>query len=153
MNTNCHSCDKSSPGPRTGIGLMSGLVLALLPKCPFCVMAYTGTAMLCGQGTVLEVLDTRNSVFTIAITALLSAITILAIVLNNRGSRTKYALLLALTGILMVMYSVVRGGGEVLYYAGTLIVFLGVWMNGSLLWLLRKTGWNRRATVMVERPD
>ena len=141
MNTNCHSCAPTSPEPaKESYGVMTGLMLALLPKCPFCIMAFTGTAMLCGEGTVVEISSTQNSLATILITAVLCFLTFIGIALNKRGNRTLYAIAIALTGMAMVMFSVIKSGGQPLYYAGIVVMFLGVWMNGSFVWFAKKLG-------------
>jgi hypothetical protein len=140
MNTTCNSCDSPSPGTRKSFGIMTGLLLALLPKCPFCVMAFTGTALLCGEGSVIEVSRTHNSLLTITITGVLCLLTLVGIALNRRGKRTWYSLAFASAGIAMIMYSVIRSGGQPVYYGGILIVFLAVWLNGSLLWFVKKLG-------------
>jgi hypothetical protein len=141
MNTNCNSCDMPSPKTsKQGYGLMAGLLLALLPKCPFCIMAFTGTALLCGEGSVIETSSTHNSLLTIVITSALCLLTFVGIAMNNRGNRTFYALATAASGIAMVMYSVIRSGGQPLYYGGIFLVFFAVWLNGSLLWFVKKIG-------------
>lgn len=140
MNTTCNSCDTPSPGSRKGYGIMTGLLLALLPKCPFCVMAFTGTALLCGEGSVIEVTRTHHSIFTIIITGVLCLLTLIAILLNRRAPRTTYAFAIAVAGVAMIMFSVIRSGGQPLYYAGIGLVFFGVWLNGSFLWFVRKLG-------------
>jgi hypothetical protein len=153
MNTNCNSCDTPSPkASKQGYGLMTGLLLALLPKCPFCVMAFTGTALLCGEGSVIEISRTHNSLLTILITGVLCLMTCIGIALNRRGSRTLYALAIAATGIGLIMYSVIRSGGQPLYYGGISLVFFAVWLNGSLLWFVRKlsarsSAWSKAGTV------
>jgi hypothetical protein len=103
-------------------------------------MAFTGTALLCGEGTVIEVSRTHNSLLTITITGVLCLLTLVGIALNRRGNRTWYALAIASTGIAMIMYSVIRSGGQPVYYAGISMVFFAVWLNGSLLWFVKKLG-------------
>ncbi len=116
------------------MGLLTGLLLIILPKCPFCIMAFTGTALLCGEGTIIESSVTHNSTLTIIITSMLCITTLAGIILNRRGMRTVYAAILAVIGMMMIMYSVVWDGGQTLYYAGILLVFTAVWMNGSMSW-------------------
>lgn len=140
MNTTCNSCDSPSPGPRKSFGIMTGLLLALLPKCPFCVMAFTGTALLCGEGSVMEVSRTHNSLLTITVTGVLCVLTLAGIALNRRGKRTWYAISIACLGIAMIMFSVIRSGGQPVYYSGISLVFFAVWLNGSLLWFVKKLG-------------
>jgi Na+/phosphate symporter len=69
----------------------------------------------------------------------------------RRDIRTFYALLLAITGTIMVMTSVLKSGGMPLYYLGTAIIFLGVWLNTSLLYIVRKLSSNGSGR-MVEAP-
>jgi len=138
MDTSCDSCRKNV-SPREGYGLWAGILLVILPKCPFCIMAFTGTALLCSEGAIVETTRTHNNGLTILITALLCLLTALAIGLKKRGQRTWYALGIAGMGMSALMYSVIRGGGQSLYYAGVLLVFIAVWLNGSLLWVLK--GW------------
>lgn len=150
MSTNCSHCQTNESRKGVGTGLLTSLLLAILPKCPFCVMAFSSTAMLCGEGIVMEVSSIHNSTLTIVITAILGLITILSVVLNPRGPRTILAILFSLVGISMILFSVWRSGGQPLYYAGLVIVFIGVWMNGSLFWFgaelrkyFRSSGKNR----------
>ena len=82
----------------------------------------------------------HQSTPTVILSALFCAAAIAGILMVRRDVRTLYALLLALTGSTMVMTSVLKGGGMPLYYAGTAVIFLGVWLNSSLLYILRKTG-------------
>ena len=135
MHNNCNHCPDRQTAVRPKMGIASWLLLALLPKCPFCIMAFTSTAMLCGEGVVTTSSLTHNSPLTITITAALGMLTLLAIVFNRRGVKTIYALLFSIPGLFMIMFSVIRQGGQPLYYSGTLLLFVGVWMNGSLPWL------------------
>lgn len=116
----------------------TGILLTLLPKCPFCLMAYSGTIMLCGRNTLIESQYHHYSILSISIIALFCALVIAGIVLNYRDQRTKYALVVSGLGILIIFNSVIRSGGQELYYLGVSIVFLAVWLNGSLLSILRK---------------
>lgn len=135
MHPTCDHCHERHPAARPKMEVASWLMLALLPKCPFCIMAFTSTAMLCGEGVITTASRTHNSPLTIIITAILGITTLTAILLNRKGSRTFYAFGLAFVGFGMIMYSVIRNGGQPLYYTGILTLFLGVWMNGSLPWL------------------
>ncbi|MGZ8559680.1 MAG: hypothetical protein ACXWWC_15160 [Chitinophagaceae bacterium] len=130
------------------VGLLTTLFLILLPKCPFCLMAFTSTFILCGKaGGVSEMTDTSSSATTIFITSFFCVSVLLSILLNYRDIRTKYALLIAATGCLLILFSVSVGGGLPLYYAGVLLVFFGVWLNASLLYIIRKITGRRRITI------
>lgn len=138
MNSTCDHCPKRELSTSKKMGAASWLLLAILPKCPFCIMAFTSTALLCGEGAMQEVSMTHNSMLTISITSLLLLVTLASVLINYKGKTTWWALSFILPGLTLVMYSVVRDGGQLLYYTGTVLTFAGVWMNGSLPWLLRK---------------
>ncbi|MDP4264582.1 MAG: hypothetical protein Q8941_18780 [Bacteroidota bacterium] len=117
---------------------MAGLILALLPKCPFCVMAFSSTFVLCGKAGTFTDTHTHSSSTTFLLSALFCGITLAGILFNYRDSRTKYALLLALAGSACILFSVAKGGGLALYYSGVVFIFCGVWLNGSLLFFAGK---------------
>lgn len=135
-------CDKyhqyDLPRKKKKFSFAAGLILALLPKCPFCVMAYSGTLVLCGQAGTLTTTHLYSSATTFLLTALFCIITLAGILLNYRDNRTNYALLLAFAGSSCILFSVARGGGLTLYYIGVLSIFCGVWLNGSLFFFARK---------------
>lgn len=137
MNTNCNTCAVDVIKSKSRMGVIPFLLLVILPKCPFCIMAFTSTAMLCGEGINMEVSKTYNSGLTILITALLGLITLFTIFMSRKGKRTWYAVALTVFGIGIILFSVIKYGGQPLYYTGILFVFFGVWLNGSLPWLVR----------------
>jgi hypothetical protein len=138
QKNNCKSCKKANTPPIRNLGLWAGLILAILPKCPFCVMAYTGTLALCSKDS-LQVLDhTFSSATTLVFTSFFSLITLLSIYLNKRGTRTHFALMISMAGTAMVLCSAAFFGGMALYYAGVVVIFAGAWLNGSLLYFINK---------------
>lgn len=112
--------------------------MVVLPKCPFCVFAYSSTIMLCGKDSVTSKTSFHYSEMTVLFTAILCSITLLSIALNRRGKRTYYAMGIALAGSAMALLSVVYGGGQYLYYVGVSVIFTGVWLNGSLLYVISR---------------
>jgi hypothetical protein len=135
---NCTSCRKKDRVSKKSFGLLGSLLLALLPKCPFCIMAYSGTLMLCGKDTVSESHYTSTSTATIILTSFFCLLTLLSIYFNKRGSRTRYALLISTIGTCFVISSTLFYGGWGLYYTGVGIIFTGVWLNGSMLYFACK---------------
>lgn len=135
---NCTTCRKKDRISQKSYGLLGGLLLALLPKCPFCVMAYSGTLMLCGKNTVSESHYTATSAATIIITSFFCLLTLLSIYFNKRGTRTRYALFISTFGTCLVISSTLFYGGWGLYYTGVAVIFAGVWLNGSLLYFINK---------------
>ncbi len=138
MKKNCHNCKKKPFVHAKGnYNFITGVLLAILPKCPFCIMAYTSTVMLCGEGTLIESNRTHYSSITIYITFFFCLLIIAGILLNYRGKRTKYALGLSVLGTLFILQSVIFSGGEKLYYSGISILFTAIWLNTSLISLIR----------------
>lgn len=139
MDTACSACQqkKSTTKPVAQTGIWGLLLFGILPKCPFCILAYTSTALMCSNGVVSEGSSiTFHSSITIGISLFTSLLVLLGIVLNWRDRRTYLALFLAISGVSMVLFSVIKSGGAPLYYAGVVLVFVGVWVNGSFAWLM-----------------
>ena len=141
IETNCKPCRKRKAVSenKKPVGLLTTILLVLLPKCPFCLMAFSSTVILCGEaGTLSELSHSSSSAATIFITSFFCVSVLLSIFFNYRDIRTRYALLLAAAGCILIMYSICVGGGLPLYYAGVVLVFIGVWLNASLLYIIRK---------------
>lgn len=132
----CQSCRKEGK-KRKSVSLWSGLFLILLPKCPFCVIAYSGTIALCGNGPSAAP-NAHENQLALALSVMLSLIIAAAIALNYRGWRTWMALGLAFTGMLVLNGSILKPAGYFCYYTGVVILFSGVWLNGSLLYLINR---------------
>jgi hypothetical protein len=126
------------PATKKKYGFFAGLLLVVLPKCPFCIMAYTSTVVLCGKDRLIESQQHNYSVLSLVITAFFCSLIIAGLLFNFRGTRTKYALAIAGAGILVVLNSVIRNGGQELYYFGLSVIFIAIWLNGSLISILRK---------------
>lgn len=58
--------------------------------------------------------------------------------LNYRADRSPQALFLSGCGAIAIMVSTLYTGGAMLYYVGTAVMLLGVWLNGSMLYFLKK---------------
>jgi hypothetical protein len=147
--SDCRPCQKLKTGPKKQLGFLPGILLALIPKCPFCFMAYSSTMFLCGEdGTHLSQ-RTFGSPATLNLTLFFCVLTILCILLNYRDSRTKYAIALATAGAVLIILSVTTAGGLPLYYFGVFLIFSGVWLNASLLYFIRKirSSFNRTSSV------
>jgi hypothetical protein len=127
-------------GKKNYAAWLPGILLVALPKCPFCFMAFSSSMLLCGEGTIMETERIYQSTPTIMLSVLFCLTAIAGILLVRRDVRTFYALLLALAGTAMVVSSVAWGGGMPLYYAGSFLIFMGVWLNSSLLSVLGKLG-------------
>lgn len=145
IENDCRPCKKKKTVAqrKKQLGWLTTILLVILPKCPFCVMAFSGTLILCGKaGGVSE--SASSSSTSIFITSFFCLLVLLSIFFNYRDARTKYALLLAAAGSAMIMYSVSIGGGHPLYYTGVVFVFIGVWMNASLLFIISRITGKRK---------
>jgi hypothetical protein len=133
----CRQCRKAKR-PVDKHAWLTGILMVVLPKCPFCVFAYSSTIMLCSKDAITSTTNLHHSQSTILFTVILCFVTLAGIAFNWRGRRTMYAIGIALTGSLLAVYSVLYGGGEFLYYCGVLLIFTGVWLNGSLLYVINR---------------
>jgi hypothetical protein len=136
----CKPCKRKQPATvrKGNVGLFTGILLALLPKCPFCLMAYSSTIMLCGKSGTLVSKHYFTSSASILITVLFCLMALSGIIFNYRDNRTKYAIGLAAAGSIFIIVSVSATGGLPLYYGGVFFVFVGVWLNSSLMYFVKK---------------
>ena len=116
-------------------GLFSGLLLLIIPKCPFCFMAFSSALLICSDNGIDHSSRTFYSTTTLILTALFSILALFSIFLNLRPGRGVYSLLLAGLGNIAILFSVTTGGGLTLYYSGAFLVLAGVVLNSGL-WLL-----------------
>jgi hypothetical protein len=112
----------------------SSLLVALLPKCPFCVMAYTSAITVCSAKTITPV---YSPAWTSYIPVSLAVLTLGIVVWNYKGGKTIASCLLMLTGILLIMRSELFSGQLASYYGGCSLLFLGVWVNGNLSYFVK----------------
>ena len=132
---NCHkakSCNKSFF--YKNVGLLPTVFIALLPKCPFCIMAYSGAMTLCSGTTLYPHASSKSSILILII----SVFILLSLALNYKKRTTIIAAVLVIVGILMMILSQYYFMNEASYYLGVGLLFLGVWYNGSLLYFIRK---------------
>ncbi len=139
-NINCASCSPGKPKIRISkkAGFLTSFLLVILPKCPLCVIAYSSTIMLCGKEESIISSQIHSSLLATCITILLCIVILASLFLNYRDNRTKYSLMLAFAGSVMLVISTIWDIGPVLYYAGTTFIFIGVWLNGSMIFILNK---------------
>jgi len=103
--------------------------LAILPKCPFCIMAYSGAMTLCSGTTIYP----QNSHWAFFLILGLTSIILLALLLNFKGFKTYIAILITSLGIFSLAASQTFWMGAGLYYLGIALLFFGIWYNGSFL--------------------
>lgn len=108
--------------------------IAILPKCPFCIMAYSGAMSLCSGKMFYPHANSYSSYLIIG----LSLFTLIGIALNYKKKRTRVAILIALIGISLLIISQFFLMSNGLYYVGTALLFFGIWYNGSFNFFYRK---------------
>jgi hypothetical protein len=123
---------KKSVHPNRAAGISSGLLLLLVPKCPFCFMAFSSVMVFCGEKGAGQSSRTFYSTSTLILTAIFCLTALLSMITYYRPGRGKYALLLAVPGIAILIFSVTEGGGMPLYYLGALLVIAGLLRNSGL---------------------
>lgn len=130
--TNCHcKHQKVRIAKRSSYPIFMGVLIALLPKCPFCVLAYSSAITMCG-------VNAQAPTWTSWISIGLAVITLIAILLNYRGWRTWLAVSFVLVGSILIMFSELSSGDLTHYYQGVVLLIFGVWMNASFLYFFRK---------------
>ena len=127
-----HSPSKIARGSNGFISFISTLLLILLPKCPFCVMAYTGAILM-----FFDIINSQLSPFLLHAKPILGAIIILMILLNNRGRKTFIATIIS--GVALVLlglssYCYIQIFPEWVLY--TSFVF-AIWYNGNFEYFFR----------------
>lgn len=111
-----------------GKSWLSVLLIIILPKCPLCVMAYSGAMTMCSGNMIYPNAGSESVYFLLV----LSALVLLGIILNYKGRRTILAIIIALVGITNLLLSQIYWYSEVSYYLSVLIIISGIWFNGSL---------------------
>ncbi len=136
MSSNC-SCKprkKRTTFKSPYLSFIAGLFIALLPKCPFCILAYSSAITLCSGKTLYN----HDPGWTSFISIALALFTLVVILLNYKGRKTIIAAILVLIGSLFLIYSEMYTGDIYQYYWGTAFLLLGVWLNANLMYFYQK---------------
>lgn len=114
--------------------VLPGILIALLPKCHFCLLAYSSAITLCSGTKIYN----HSPGWTSYISIGLALITLFLILVNYKGIRTLLAATLVISGCLLISYSELKTGEIVFYYWGTFCLLFGVWVNGSFYYFFRR---------------
>ena len=130
MERSCTNCKtKSTSTLLNRSSWLSALLVILIPKCPFCVMAYTSAITICGGSDMY--FGENNWVSYIPV--LMAGAIIFFIMLNHRGNRTYYAMTVALGGFSMIVLTLQLALDAAFLHVGSVLLFSSIWMNGSFL--------------------
>jgi len=125
---------KTKKEKKTIFPLLTGIMIAILPKCPYCILAYSSAITMC-SGTKLYNFSPGWTSYLLLGLALL---TLLFILLNYKGKRTIYAAVLVGTGSLLMLACQFYTFNINHYYIGTFLLLFGVWVNASFRFFYRQ---------------
>lgn len=133
-NCSTHNRSCSTTKKHNWVSWLPGIVIAILPKCPFCLMAYSGAVTLCSGNTLYPNAGGYSAYMTVALSLFILAI----ISYNNKGKRTIYSLIITSFGVLMLLLSQFLFLNSYMYYIAVSILLFGIWYNGSFPYFYRK---------------
>jgi hypothetical protein len=131
--TGDHSVSCSQKRPWYASWLPASLI-AILPKCPFCIMAYSGAIPLCSGSAVYP--NDGNLPFILSM--VFAAMVLFGILLNRKGQRTAVATIIAVVGIILLAISQTVLPSMTMYYISVFTMFFGIWYNGSFSYFFKK---------------
>lgn len=128
---NCHlasgeTSNKHVPAYAKKYSSVLGFIMLLLPKCPLCIIAYSGAVAICGSSTLIAH-HSSNTTDWRAYIALGISIIIAGFILFTHRARQYYTinLIMALCGLLLVCIGLTPASSVILktntmlcYYAG-----------------------------------
>ena len=132
---NCPACRKQTHKKYIGrLPVFTGIMIALIPKCPFCILAYSSAIGVCGSAQLSQ----HSPIWTSWISVILALFTLLFVLFNYKGNKTLLAAAIILTGSGLIFWSELQSGALIQYQWGASLLILGVWLNGSFLIFARK---------------
>lgn len=125
---------KSKKERKTLPPLLTGILIALVPKCPYCILAYSSAISMCSGSKIY--MNTPG--WASYIPLVLAFLTLLFIVMNNRGKRTIIAASLVGIGSMLMLLCQFYSFNIMHYYIGTGLLLFGVWVNASFRYFYRQ---------------
>ncbi len=119
---------------------MPGILIAILPKCPFCIMAYSGAVTLC-SGTSLYPNSGSTAVY---LSLGIALFIIVSIAFNYKGRRTMISLGICSLAIGLLLLSQLVLMDSAIYTVASLILLFGIWYNGSFFYFYNKIKYSLR---------
>lgn len=128
------SVDKKTRPIKESASVFSIILVALVPKCPVCVLSYSSAIAMCGSsGVTGPVAD-----WSLTLSVIMACTTLFLVLFNYKGKRTLWAAGLILIGSMFMLLAKLHTGWILDYYIGTLFLLLGVWVNGSFRYFYKR---------------
>lgn len=137
----CKTSHKVKPRGKP-LSVLAGILIVILPKCPFCILAYSSAITLCSGAKVYNHAPNWASWISIG----LAGLTLLLVLWNYKGYRTLSAAALILLGSYFILTSELQTGDLADYYLGATLLLGGIWVNGSFQYIVNRWGrplWQR----------
>lgn len=131
----CKCSSKKKLRSQSSISSIStGILIALIPKCPYCILAYSSAITMCSGAKMYSHSPSWTSYLLLA----LAGLTLVFILLNYKGRRTIAAAALVAVGTLLMFASQFYTFEINHYYIGTTLILFGIWVNASFRFFFRK---------------
>ena len=130
----CHTHKGCKKNRFSQLSWLPAVFIAILPKCPFCIMAYSGAVSMCSGKMLFPNADTYSGYIIIG----LSLLILLSILLNHKGRQTWIAAGIVSVGISLLVCSQYVYMSEPLYFLASFALFFGIWYNGSFKFFYNK---------------
>ena len=108
------------------------LLIILLPKCSLCFAAYTGAIAMCSGKNMMGEMDGTGTIIMLG----LALSIIWSMAHKRRGIRTYQSIFVILISLTLIFLNHFEWLGPIGYYVGSIGLFLGIWTNGSLYYVL-----------------
>lgn len=131
MRKACNSCSTKKPIPSNS-SWISALLIIILPKCPFCVMAYSSAITMCGTSSLYMTGNNWVSFIPLG----LSVMIIFTILFNWRDNRTLWSLIIASVGLALILGAHQLIVPAYAYDWGTGLMFMAIFYNGPFFSLV-----------------
>ncbi|MEL6843225.1 MAG: hypothetical protein AAFP02_08420 [Bacteroidota bacterium] len=108
---------------------LPAILAIVLPKCPLCLLTYSGAVGVCGAANIGH----SYANWSIVLASLFLSLIFVVLQLNHKGGRTFLAqFLLAIGGSTLLSY-MLFGLPEVLFYGASALILFSAWLNASFL--------------------